>query len=257
MKAATLPSTEPRNLLVKFVAHSGLCSRRKAELLIKRAEITVNNFVITNPGYEMQERDVVRYNKKILSQEEELVYLVINKPAGILCTTIDPEGRPTVFDLLSHPRLKGTRMYNVGRLDRSTTGALIITNDGALAQRMTHPSFEMRKTYAATLHKPLTEDKIEQIRRGVQLEDGFVRVDSIEPSRGRHTQTMHITLHSGKNRIIRRIFEQMGYYVEHLERISFGPISKKGLAKGESRLLTHKEIKALCSLGTASSGNGK
>lgn len=253
MKAAIQSSNESKNLLVKFVAHSGLCSRRKAEMLIKRGEITVNNFVMTNPGYQMQERDVVRYDKKVLHKEQKFLYLVINKPAGVLCTTTDPEGRQTVFDLLTHPRLKGTRLYNVGRLDRSTTGALIITNDGSLAQRMTHPSFEMRKTYAATLHKPLTEDKIEQIRRGVQLEDGFIRVDSIEPARGKHSQTMLITLHSGKNRIIRRIFEQMGYYVEHLERISFGPISKKGLAKGESRMLTHREIKAL--LGGAEENN--
>ncbi|MBM3886434.1 rRNA pseudouridine synthase [Candidatus Dependentiae bacterium] len=246
MKATAESSGASKNILVKYVAHSGLCSRRKAEALIKNGEISVNNFVVTSPGYELQPKDVVRYDKKILQQEKEFFYLIINKPAGMLCTASDPEGRPTIFDLLSHSRFKGLRLYNVGRLDRNTTGALIITNDGDLAQRMTHPSFEVRKTYAVTLHKPLSEEKVEQIKRGVQLEDGFVRVDNIELVRGRSSsQSVFVTLHSGKNRIIRRIFEQMGYYVEHLERISFGPISKKGLAKGEFRLLNQKEIAAL------------
>jgi 23S rRNA pseudouridine2605 synthase len=232
-----------RNLLVKFIAHSGLCSRRRAEGLIKIGEITVNNFVITNPGYEMQEKDVVRYKKKVISAvQPELMYLVMNKPANTLCTTSDPEGRPTIFDLLTHPKIKNTRLYNVGRLDRNTTGAIIVTNDGDLAQRMMHPSFEVRKTYAVSLNRPMSEEAIQTIKRGIKLEDGFVKVDSIEPVKARITQTMIVSLHSGKNRIIRRLFEQIGYFVERLERVAFGPINKKGLAQGEYRLLTKREV---------------
>lgn len=235
-----------KNILTKFVAHSGLCSRRKAEELIKCGDITVNNFVITNPAYEMREKDVVRYKKKIISTTTpELVYLVMNKPINTLCTAQDPEGRPTIFDLLSHPKIKNLRLFNVGRLDRNTTGAIIITNDGRLAQCMTHPSFEVRKTYAVTLSRPMTQESIETVRRGIQLDNLFVRVDSIEPVNPRITQKLFVSLHSGKNRIIRRIFEQIGFFVERLERVSFGPISKKGLAQGEYRFLTKKEISDL------------
>lgn len=251
MKAAQQTSKTPssKNLLVKFVAHSGLCSRRKAEQLIKMGEISVNNFIVKDPAYDVQEKDTVRYKKQVLAaaKKENFIYIVLNKPANMLCTSFDPEGRPTIFDLLkSSPQLAGLRLYNVGRLDLNTTGAILLTNDGDLAQRMTHPSFEMRKTYAVTLHQTITEERMEQIRRGVQLEDGFIRVDSIVPSRGgRHSQTVFVTLHSGKNRILRRIFEQMGLFIEKLERISFGPITKKGLAVGQARLLSNKEVSSL------------
>lgn len=247
MKATAQSSSGNQNILVKFVAHSGLCSRRKAEALIKAGEISVNNFVVQDPTYHVDTNDTVRYKKQIIQKStgEDFIYILLNKPTNTLCTTFDPENRATIFDLIKHPKLKNVRLYNIGRLDRNTTGAIIITNDGDLAQRMTHPSFEVRKTYAATLHKPLSAEKIEQIKNGVQLEDGFVRVDNIMPARGRNTQTMLITLHSGKNRIIRRIFEQMGFYVEKLERMAFGPISKKGLAAGQARFLSQKEITLL------------
>lgn len=247
MEIAAEKTQISKNILVKFLAHSGLCSRRKAEALIKMGEISVNNFVIKNPAYVLNERDTVRYDKRIIkpNTNPDFLYLVLNKPVGMLCTAHDPEGRPTIFSLLNHPKLKNVRLYNVGRLDRNTSGAILITNDGKLAQRMTHPSFEVHKTYAATLHKPLSEEKVEQIRRGVQLEDGFIRVDHIETTGNRTSPTALVTLHSGKNRIIRRIFEQMGFFVEKLDRISFGPISKKGLAKGEVRFLNKKEIAAL------------
>lgn len=249
MKAAQHSPKASKNILVKFIPHSGFCSRRKAEALIKAGEISINNFVMQDPTYEVQAKDTVRYKKQIITapkeEETDFVYLVLNKPANTLCTAHDPEGRPTIFDLIKHPKLKHVRLYNVGRLDRNTTGAIIITNDGALAQRMTHPSFEVKKTYAVTLHKPLTEEKIEQIKGGVQLEDCFVRVDKIEPTGSRNSPTVFVTIHSGKNRIIRRIFEQMGFFVEKLDRVAFGPISKKGLAAGEARFLTKKEIAAL------------
>ncbi len=228
-------------LLVKFVARSGLCSRRWAEQLIKGGNISVNNFIMKNPAYRVQEKDIVRFDKKIL-QREEFVYLVLNKPPNTLCTAQDPEGRPTIFDVVAHHKLKNMRLYSIGRLDRNTTGAIILTNDGALAQRMAHPSYKTSKTYTVTLSQSADPSKIEQIRRGVQLEDGFVRVDRIISAFGHDMGTFTVTLHSGKNRIIKRIFEQMNLFVKKLERVAFGPITKKGLARGEWRFLTKEEL---------------
>lgn len=237
-----------KNFLVKFVAHSGLCSRRKAEELIKTGEISVNNYITTDPSYLVQERDTIRYKKKILTEEvaDNFYYIALNKPANTICTSHDPDGRPTVHEFTKHLNPKNTRLYTIGRLDRNTTGIILLTNDGALAQRMTHPSFNILKTYAVTLHKPLPEERLEQIKRGVQLDDCFIRVDSIEFAQQRkNSPCIFISIHSGKNRIIRRIFEQMGCFIEKLERVSFGPISKKGLAIGQARFLNTKEIATL------------
>jgi 23S rRNA pseudouridine2605 synthase len=220
------------------LANAGLCSRRDADEFIASGQITVNGEVITEMGYQVQATDVVKYGRKILNREK-LVYVLLNKPKDFLTTTDDPEGRKTVMDLVQ--KACPERIYPVGRLDRATTGLLLMTNDGELAEKLSHPSNAMRKIYQAELDRKMEQEDFDKILEGIELEDGNIKADDlsvITPDR----QVVGIEIHSGKNRIVRRIFEHLGYEVTKLDRTTYAGLTKKDLPRGNWRFLTEKEV---------------
>ncbi len=230
------PSKSTR--LNKYIAQSGVCSRREADKLIESGRIKVNNKVVTEMGFQVNPGDKVHYGKKLLSREK-LIYLLLNKPKDFITTTDDPQERKTVMHLVS--KACDERIYPVGRLDRNTTGVLLLTNDGELSKKLTHPSHEVSKVYQIELNKSLEDDHFEKIKEGVQLEDGFVKVDDIamlDPE----GIALGVEIHSGKNRIVRRIFEYFGYEVSKLDRVMFAGLTKKDLPRGKWRFLRDREI---------------
>lgn len=226
--------------LNKFLAQSGICSRRKAAELVKKGLVTVNDIVETNPAYEVQPNDIIKYNGKQVKPEEKKVYLLMNKPRNVITTASDEKGRKTVLDMVRDK--VDVRVFPVGRLDRNTTGLLLITNDGELATKLAHPSSRVKKIYHVTLNKNLKSNDLEAIRKGLVLEDGVAEVDSIEYIKDRGKNEVGIEIHIGKNRIVRRIFEHLGYEVEKLDRIYYAGLTKKDLPRGWSRPLTKQEI---------------
>ena len=226
--------------LNKYIAHCGVCSRRKAAELVKSGEITVNNQVEINPAYEVKSRDVVTYLGKKLKPETKMVYVLLNKPKNTITTVQDEKNRRTVMDLIKN-RVE-ERVFPVGRLDRNTTGLLLLTNDGDLAKKLSHPKHKVVKYYEVSLDKELTESDLAKIRKGLELEDGIVEVDSVDYLSGRPKNELGIEIHIGKNRIVRRIFEHLGYEVIRLDRTYYAGLTKKNLPRGWSRLLTKKEI---------------
>jgi 23S rRNA pseudouridine2605 synthase len=226
--------------LNKFLAHSGVASRRNCTEIIKNGEIQVNGKTESNPAYEIQEGDVVKYHNKVVKPETKMVYLLLNKPKNVITTVSDEKGRKTVLDLVE-AKVEG-RVYPVGRLDRNTTGLLLITNDGELAEKLSHPSYEVSKVYQVELDKNLSESDMDKIRKGISLEDGEVEVDGINYFNDKKRNEIGIEIHSGKNRIVRRIFEHLGYEVVKLDRIQYAGLTKKDLPRGWSRPLTKKEI---------------
>jgi 23S rRNA pseudouridine2605 synthase len=226
--------------LNKYVAKTGLCSRRKAAELVKAGEIKVNGEVHLNPAYEMQEGDVVEYNGSVLIKEDKLVYLLLNKPKGYITTVDDENDRKTVMDLVQNKI--DVRAYPVGRLDRNTTGLLLITNDGDLAKKLSHPSHKVQKFYHVVLDKVVTEEHLQEIKDGLTLEDGPVEVDAVDYISGKLGNEVGVEIHLGRNRIVRRIFEHLGYTVERLDRSYYAGLTKKDLSRGWSRELTKKEI---------------
>ncbi|MFV0604448.1 MAG: pseudouridine synthase [Niabella sp.] len=229
--------------LNKYLAHSGVCSRRDAAELIKEGNVKVNGQVITEPGYKMAQQDTVTLNGKKIQITKSLVYILLNKPKDYITTTDDPQKRKTVLDLIK--RATNERVYPVGRLDRNTSGVLLITNDGDLAQLLTHPSHQIKKIYAVTLNKPLEKHDFDKILKGVILEDGPAPVDVLAYSDVKDKTQIGIEIHSGKNRIVRRIFESLGYDVRHLDRVMFAGLTKKNVDRGKFRFLTEKEIRNL------------
>lgn len=223
-----------------YISQSGLCSRRKADELIQAGEITVNHWPMTNPAYEVQEKDTVRH-KKMVVKPESLTYLVMNKPEGYITSLSDEHGRPTVIDLLD--KNVKNRVYPVGRLDYNTTGVLLLTNDGELAQKLAHPSSMIKKVYRVTVKEDVSADTCTKLKRGVYLEDGPGRVDSLFV--GQDRKTVRVTIHSGRNRIIRRMFEALGYTIRKLERISFASLTSRNVAVGAWRVLRPAEVKKL------------
>ncbi len=224
--------------LNRYISNAGIASRRDADELIASGQITVNGKEITEMGYKVKPNDVVKYGKKILNREK-LVYLLLNKPKDFITTTEDPDERRTVMDLVKNACPE--RIYPVGRLDRNTTGLLLLTNDGELAEKLSHPSHEIKKIYQAELNKPITEEDFEAIRNGLELEDGFVKPDElalVTPD----AEVVGIKIHSGKNRIVRRIFEHLGYEVMKLDRTTYAGLDKKDLPRGKWRFLTEKEV---------------
>ncbi|HLR38375.1 MAG TPA: pseudouridine synthase [Chitinophagaceae bacterium] len=229
--------------LNKYLAHCGVCARRKAVEHIKEGQVKVNNKTILEPGFKVERKDKVYFNNKPIRIQQRLEYLLLNKPKDCLTTTNDPRGRRTVMDYIRHASQE--RVYPVGRLDRNTSGLLLITNDGDLAQHLSHPSGEIEKIYHATLNKPLTQKDFDQIISGLELEDGFIAPDAIAfPNNTDHTQ-VGIEIHSGRNRIVRRIFEQLGYEVKNLDRVVYAGLTKKNLTRGKWRSLTEKEVRTL------------
>jgi 23S rRNA pseudouridine2605 synthase len=224
--------------LNRYISNAGVASRRDADQLIAAGEITVNGKVIIEMGYQVKPDDVVKYGKKTLNREK-MVYLLLNKPKDFITTTEDPDDRRTVMDLVKNACPE--RIYPVGRLDRNTTGLLLLTNDGELAEKLSHPSHEIKKIYQAELDRPITEDDFEAIANGIELEDGFVKPDElalVTPD----AEVVGIKIHSGKNRIVRRIFESLGYEVMKLDRTTYAGLDKKDLPRGKWRFLTEKEV---------------
>ncbi|NNF34944.1 MAG: rRNA pseudouridine synthase [Saprospiraceae bacterium] len=226
--------------LNKFIAHSGVCSRRKAADLVKAGEIEVNGKVEINPAVEVSSEDVVTYKGKVLKPEQRKVYILLNKPKNTVTTLKDEKGRRTVMDILRN-KVK-ERIYPVGRLDRATTGLLLLTNDGDLAKKLSHPSHKVKKYYHVVLDKDVSEEHLEQIKKGLQLEDGLAIVDEADYIKGKGKAEVGLEIHIGKNRIVRRIFEHLGYRVIKLDRTYYAGLTKKDLPRGWHRLLTKQEV---------------
>jgi 23S rRNA pseudouridine2605 synthase len=225
--------------LNKYMAHSGISSRRDAAALIKEGKVLVNGTVMQEPGYRVKEDDKITYEGKLMKPQKNLVYILLNKPKGFITTTDDEKGRRTVMDLVANAGAE--RLYPVGRLDRATTGVLLITNDGDLAQKLSHPSHNSKKIYQVTLSEPLTKRDFDYIIGGnVKLEDGLAPVDALAYLEKKNE--IGIEIHSGKNRIVRRIFESLGYVVEKLDRVVYAGLTKKNVSRGKWRFLTEKEI---------------
>jgi 23S rRNA pseudouridine2605 synthase len=228
--------------LNKYIAATGVCSRREADEFIVAGLITINDKLVTELGTKVKPGDVIKYNGEKL-KEEKKVYILLNKPKDYITTLEDPHAKRTVIDLI-----KGAcreRVYPVGRLDRNTTGVLLLTNDGELTKRLTHPRFEKRKVYQLELHKGLRPDDLERIAGGIMLDDGFIKADAIHYTDPEDKKQVGIEIHSGRNRIVRRIFEQLGYDIRKLDRVYFAGLTKKGLARGQWRFLTENEIHLL------------
>jgi 23S rRNA pseudouridine2605 synthase len=229
--------------LNKFLAHSGVAARREAAEMVKKGIVKVNGELVTEPGHKVSAKDDIRVNGKKIFLEKNLVYILLNKPKDYITTTDDPRGRKTVLDLIS--RATQERVYPVGRLDRNTSGVLLLTNDGELAQKLTHPSNEIKKVYHATLNKPLEKNDFDRILKGVVLEDGPASVDVLAYADIKDKTQIGIEIHSGRNRIIRRIFESLGYDIKHLDRVVFAGLTKKNIERGKWRFLSEKEIRDL------------
>ena len=229
--------------LNKYIAHAGICGRREAAEIVKKGIVKVNGKIITEPGFKVAQKDEVVVNGKKIFPAKNLVYILLNKPKDYITTTEDPHGRRTVLDLLG--RAGNERVYPVGRLDRNTSGVLLLTNDGELAQKLTHPSNEVKKIYAVTLNRPLEKNHFEQIIKGITLEDGPATVDVLAYSDPKDKTQIGVEIHSGRNRIVRRIFEHLGYEVKNLDRVMFGGLTKKNVDRGKWRFLNEKEIREL------------
>ena len=228
--------------LNKFLANAGVCSRREADEFIQAGVVTVNGEVVTELGTKILRTDEVKFHDAPVTLEKK-VYVLLNKPKDYVTTSDDPQQRKTVMDLVKD--VCPERIYPVGRLDRNTTGVLLLTNDGDLASKLTHPKFLKKKVYHVHLDKNLTAHDMEQIREGVTLEDGEIKADAIEYADDRDKAQVGIEIHSGKNRIVRRIFESLGYRVTKLDRVQFAGLTKKNLRRGDWRFLTEKEVDML------------
>ena len=235
--------------LNKFIAWSGVCGRREAADLIKAGKVIVNNQVIKEPPFRVNQSDSIKVNGKKITIQKNLVYILLNKPKDYITTTDDPEGRKTVMDLVK--RATTERVFPVGRLDRNTTGVLLLTNDGELAQRLTHPKYEVKKIYEVRVDKPVTKQQLDKIASGITLEDGFIQPDAIAYADSKDKSIVGIEIHSGRNRIVRRIFEHLGFKVKNLDRVMYGIFTKKNVDRGKWRLLTEKEIRLLKHLNTS------
>ena len=229
--------------LNKYLAHCGVCSRRDAVALISSGKVKVNATLATTPGYKVKETDEVVYNNKKIFVTKNLVYILLNKPKDYITTTDDPQGRKTVLQLIKNATTE--RVYPIGRLDRNTSGVLLLTNDGDLTQKLSHPSYEIKKIYEVKLDKLLTKADFEKIINELTLEDGVIRVDSLAYADSKDRSIIGIELHSGRNRIVRRIFEHLGYDVKGLDRVMYANLTKKNVERSKWRYLSEKEIRLL------------
>jgi 23S rRNA pseudouridine2605 synthase len=226
--------------LNKYVALCGIASRRGAADLIKDGLVTVNGEVTMEIGQRITAKDVITYQGKVIKPIEQLYYILLNKPKDTITTVNDEKGRKTVMDIVR--KTIKARIYPVGRLDRDTTGLLLLTNDGDLAQKMAHPSYKIKKIYQASLDRALSREDLEHIKNGVELEDGIAEVDAINYVESAPKTEVLIEIHIGKNRIVRRIFEQLGYNVMKLDRVYYGGLTKKDLPRSTYRQLTEREV---------------
>ena len=228
--------------LNKYIANSGICSRREADELITQGLVEVNGKVVTEMGYQVQKTDKVVFDGQSITPEKP-VYVLLNKPKGYISTTKDEKARKTVMDLVANA--SPYRLFPVGRLDRQTTGLILLTNDGHLTKKLTHPSFGVKKIYHVTLDRKLSVEDLRTIADGVRLEEGVAEVDSISYIEGKPKNEVGIEIHIGWNRVVRRIFKKMGYEVEALDRVIFAGLTKKNIKRGHWRILTEMEVNNL------------
>ena len=228
--------------LNKFLANAGVCSRREADAYIQAGVVSVNGVVVTELGTKVKRTDEIKFHDQNVSLEKK-VYVLLNKPKDYVTTSDDPQQRKTVMDLVRN--VCPERIYPVGRLDRNTTGVLLLTNDGDLASKLTHPKFLKKKVYHVYLDKNVTAHDMQQIAEGITLDDGDVHADAIEYAHPTDKSQVGIEIHSGRNRIVRRIFESLGYRVVKLDRVQFAGLTKKNLRRGDWRFLTEKEVDML------------
>jgi len=239
---SVVPEFKEEIRLNKYIANSGVCSRREADQMIQAGVVTVNGEVVTELGTKVNVlKDEVKFNGERLKGEKK-VYLVMNKPSGYVTTTSDAHADKTVMDLITGCEY---RVFPVGRLDKGTTGVLMLTNDGEIAEKLTHPSYDKKKIYQVTLDRPLEEEDFQKLVDGVTLGDGFIKADELQYIDANDHKKLGIEIHSGKNRIVRRMFESLGYDVKALDRVYFAGLTKKGLKKGEWRYLTDGEANIL------------
>lgn len=229
--------------LNKYIAHGGLCSRRDAALLVRDGKVTVNGATVTDPGTKISEKDAVKVGNKRITPTKNFVYILLNKPKDFITTSEDPQGRKTVVDLVR--TATDERVYPVGRLDRNTSGVLLLTNDGELAQKLSHPSHEVKKVYEVKLDRALTKADIDTIASGLTLEDGFVAPDVVAYADAKDKSVIGVEIHSGRNRIVRRIFEHLKYDVKGLDRVMYAGLTKKDVQRGRWRFLKEKEVRLL------------
>ncbi len=244
------PNTLPLN---KYIAHGGVCSRRDAAELIRLGKVEVNGKLVTEPGTKVSPSDLVKVGGKKVTISRNFVYILLNKPKDYITTTDDPQGRKTVLDLIRQATTE--RVFPVGRLDRNTSGVLLLTNDGDLSQKLAHPKHEIKKIYHVTLDKPLTKADFDKIVEGVTLEDGLAHVDVLAYADTKDKTQIGLEIHSGRNRIVRRIFEHLGYDVRGLDRVMYAGLTKKNVQRGHWRLLTEKEIRILKYLNSSFRGS--
>lgn len=238
-KISLLKKSDKEIRLNKFIANAGICSRREADELIEKGEIKINGEVVTSMGHKVTSKDEVVYKGKVISAEKK-VYVLLNKPKGFVTTMDDPHAEKTVISLV-----KGAcpeRIYPVGRLDKDTTGLLLFTNDGEMTKKLTHPSYEKKKIYHVFLDKEFTPADLDQVKKGIELEDGMIAADAISYIETEDKKQVGIEIHSGKNRIVRRIFAHLGYRVVKLDRVVFAGLTKKNLPRGKWRFLSEKEV---------------
>ena len=228
--------------LNKYLANAGVCSRREADDFIQAGVVTVNGQVVTELGTKVLRGDEVKFHDQPVTLEKK-VYVLLNKPKDYVTTSDDPQQRKTVMDLVKDACPE--RIYPVGRLDRNTTGVLLLTNDGEMASKLTHPKFLKKKVYHVYLDKNVTMHDMQQIASGIELEDGEIQADAIEYADDHDKSQVGIEIHSGKNRIVRRIFESLGYRVTKLDRVQFAGLTKKNLRRGDWRFLTEQEVDML------------
>jgi 23S rRNA pseudouridine2605 synthase len=238
-KKPPTPSAETR--LNKFIANAGICSRREADKLISEGHVKVNGKVVVEMGFKVKKHDKVEYKGQTLKSQTHQ-YVLLNKPRGFITTTKDPQERKTVMSLVEKACTE--RIYPVGRLDRETSGLLLFTNDGETAKKLTHPSHQVKKIYQVELNKPITKEDFEKVLNGVELEDGLAPVRELAVI-DNNNQVLGIEIHIGRNRIVRRIFEHLGYDVMKLDRVMFGPLTKKNLPRGKFRHLNPREVMSL------------
>lgn len=243
------PSSKPEGgfkgemRLNKYLAHCGIASRRAVDVLIMQGLATVNGVVVQEMGHKVKDTDIVTFKGKVIRPVDKLVYYLLNKPRNVITTSSDERGRKTVIDIIAAKVPE--RIYPVGRLDRNTSGLILLTNDGELTKKLSHPSHKVPKVYLATLDKNLSLKDLEQIRDGITLEDGEIKADSLHYVEGLSKREVQIEIHSGRNRLVRRIFEHLGYEVVKLDRTYYAGLTKKNLPRGMWRPLTHEEVRML------------
>lgn len=242
-KGDPLPSfNEDEIRLNKYLSNAGICSRREADVLIQTGVVSINGEIVTELGYKIKPGDVVRYDGETINAETKR-YVLLNKPKGFITTMDDPLGRKTVMGLVR--KACRERVYPVGRLDRETTGLLLFTNDGDMAKKLTHPQHRALKIYHVELNKPVSREHLQQLLKGVDLDDGRTNFDAAEYVKEGNSREVGVELHSGKNRVVRRMFESLGYDVVKLDRVQFAGLTKKDLPRGMYRHLTEKEVSFL------------